>query len=81
MNHYYREMRAWYVSGVVAEALGMKNYAPKGGGPEYQVWNRGWKAVDVRTLRSTGVSNILKNLYSASPGDTNTYSSEHPHKP
>lgn len=59
----------------------MKNYAPKCGGPEYQVWNRSWKAVDVQTLRSTGVSNILKNLYSASPGDTNTYSSEHPHKP
>ena len=73
-------MRAWYVSGVIAEALGMNNYAPKGGGPEYQVWNRGWKAVDVQTVRSVDISNILKNLYIASPSNTNTYSSEHPHK-
>jgi len=81
MNHYFREMRAWNVSGVIAEALGMKQFAPKGGGPEYQVWNRGWKAADVQTLRSTGISNILKNLYGASASDTNTYSSEHPHRP
>ncbi len=32
MNHYFREMRAWNVSGVIAEALGMKQFAPKGGG-------------------------------------------------
>jgi RHS repeat-associated protein len=81
MNHYFREMRAWNVSGVIAEALGMKHYAPKGGGPEYQVWNSGWKAADIQTLRSTGISNILKNLYGSSPTDTNTYSSEHPHRP
>jgi RHS repeat-associated protein len=81
MNHYFRELRAWQVSGVMAEALGMKQFAPKGGGPEYQVWNRGWKAADVQTLRSTGISNILKNLYFAAPSDSNTYSSEHPHRP
>jgi hypothetical protein len=81
LNHYFREQRAWYVSSVIAQALGMKNFAPKGGGPEYQVWNRGWKAPDVQTLRSTGISNILKNLYMAAPSDTNTYSSEHPHRP
>ena len=81
LNHYFREQRAWYVSSVIAEALGMKNFAPKGGGPEYQVWNRGWKAPDVQTLRSTGISNILKNLYMAAPSDTNAYSSEHTHRP
>lgn len=81
LNHYFREQRAWYVSSVIAQALGMKNFAPKGGGPEYQVWNRGWKAPDVQTLRSTGISNILKNLYMAAPSDTNTYSSEHTHRP
>lgn len=81
LNHYFREQRAWYVSSVVAQALAMKSFAPKGGGPEYRVWNRGWKAADVQTLRSTGISNILKNLYRVAPTDTDTYSSEHKHRP
>jgi hypothetical protein len=28
MNHYFREMRAWNGSGVIAEALGMNQFAP-----------------------------------------------------
>jgi len=72
-----REDRAWYVSSYIAEALRMRSYAPKGGGPEYQMWNSGWKAVDRDALRSRGVDNILKYM-GLSATDTNTYSSEHP---
>jgi hypothetical protein len=32
LNHFSREQRGWEVSGVMAEALGMKSYSPKGAG-------------------------------------------------
>jgi hypothetical protein len=76
LNHYSREQGAWYVSSYIAEALGMKRYAPRGGGSEFQVWNSGWKAADRETLRSRGVNTILRYM-GLSPTDTNTYSSEH----
>jgi hypothetical protein len=57
----------------------MNNLAPHGGGKEFQVWNKGWKAADVETMRSKGVANIL-NYMNLKPTDTDTYSHEHHHK-
>jgi RHS repeat-associated protein len=80
LNHYAREQRAWNVSAYVAQGLNLKPYGPKGGGREYQVWNRGWKAAERDTLRSRGIERILR--YSRlSANDTNTYSQEHQHRP
>jgi RHS repeat-associated protein len=79
INHYMRETAAWTVGSNLARALGMKSLAPYGGGPEYQVWNRGWKAPDVETMRAKGLGNIM-NYMSLKPTDTGTYSSEHHHK-
>lgn len=76
INHFAREQTAWTVGSSIAQALGMKSLAPYGGGREHQVWNDGWKAADVQTLRSKGIANIL-NYMSLKPTDTDTYSSEH----
>ncbi len=76
LNHYAREQAAWTVGSSIAQALGMKTYAPHGGGSEYQVWNKGWNAADVQTLRSKGLGNIL-NYSNLKPTDTDTYSNEH----
>jgi RHS repeat-associated protein len=76
LNHYAREQAAWTVGSSIAQALGMKTFAPHGGGSEYQVWNKGWKAADVQTLRSKGIANIL-NYSNLKPTDTDTYSNEH----
>jgi RHS repeat-associated protein len=83
LNHYFRESAAWDIGAKLAQALGMKVFGPLGsdgsGTPrDYQVWNKGWKAADVETMRSKGIANILTNLYHASPSDTDTFSSEHP---
>jgi len=79
INHYFREQQAWTLEGSVAGALGMNSLAPHGGGKDFQVWNRGWKAADVETMRAKGVGNIL-NYMNLKPTDTGTYSSEHQHK-
>jgi YD repeat-containing protein len=79
INHYANEQAAWAVGASIAQALGMKNLHPYGGGSAYYVWNRGWKAADVQTLRSRGIANIL-NYMSLKPTDTDTYTSEHHHK-
>jgi RHS repeat-associated protein len=80
LNHYAREQRAWNVSSYVAQALNLKSYAPSGGGKEYQVWNRGWKAAERETKRSNGVETILR-YSNLKPADTDTYSQEHSHLP
>lgn len=41
-----------------------------GGVPQYQVWNKGWRAADVETFRARGVTNILRDFY---PGSENYY--------
>jgi len=79
INHYMRESAAWTVSSNFARALGMKSLAPHGGGPEFQVWNKGWKAADVETMRAKGLAKIMDYM-SLKPTDTDTYSSEHQHK-
>jgi hypothetical protein len=79
LNHYAREQRAWFVSSYVAQALNLKSYGA-GGGSEYNVWKRGWKAADRETLRSRGVGNVLRYMR-LSPSDTDTYSQEHRHRP
>jgi hypothetical protein len=80
LNHYSREQRAWNVSSYVAQALNLKSYAPSGGGKEYQVWNRGWKATERETKRSNGVNTILRYM-NLKATDTDTYSQEHNHLP
>jgi hypothetical protein len=45
INHYFREQHAWALEGSVAMALGMNSLAPHGGGKDFQVWNKGWKAL------------------------------------
>jgi hypothetical protein len=79
INHYMREMGAWTVASDLSRALGMKSLAPHGGGPEFQVWNKGWKAADFETMRSKGLATIM-NYMSKTPTDTDSYSSEHHHK-
>jgi RHS repeat-associated protein len=78
INHYYREWRAWDVSSFVGQALGMKNV--NAGSNDYQVWNKGWKAVDRETLRSNGVQKILQ-YSNLKWNDTDFYSTEHKHRP
>ena len=81
INHFFREQGAWTLESSIARALGMKSLAPHGGGSEYQVWNKGWKAADIETMRSKGVANILgPSLSNLKPTDTDTYSNEHHHK-
>jgi RHS repeat-associated protein len=62
------EFRGRVVGGAMAQALGLKNYGVRGGGPDYQVWNRSWKAADVATLRARGASNTVRDFYTFKPG-------------
>jgi hypothetical protein len=77
LNHYFLEQQAWTLEGSFAKALGMKSLAPQGRDASYQVWNAGWKAADVATMRSKGVAKIVEGEMHLKPSDTNTYSSEH----
>jgi hypothetical protein len=37
----------------------MKHEGPYNGGKSMNVWNRGWDAGDVETMRARGIGNIL----------------------
>jgi RHS repeat-associated protein len=69
ITQYETEHDAWMVSSYAAQGLGMRSY-PAGTGDEpfqkYQVWNKGWEAADVQTLRAKGVANVLDTFYSDS---------------
>jgi len=81
LNHLVREQRGWYVGGVLGQSLNMKSVAPVGGGREYQVWNRGWAKADQATIdsnRNAGIDRIMKYK---PPSQTDTYSTEHSHRP
>ncbi|MGD0401612.1 MAG: hypothetical protein ABSB66_00320 [Candidatus Acidiferrales bacterium] len=66
----------------IAQALGMKSYAPVGGGHDLQAWNKGWAAADIATLRAKGIQNILNYMRdTSSDADMRaTYTSEHQHQ-
>jgi len=82
LNHFYREQRAWNVSSYVGQGLNLKKVSAgsDNSGRSYKVWSRGWKAAEVATKRANGIANILdySNLKST---DTDTYSTEHRHRP
>lgn len=80
LNHFATETNGWNVSSFVGQALGMKSVKPKGGDRDYEVWNRGWKEGERDTKRAHGIDTIMRysNLH---PTDTDTYSSEHHHRP
>ena len=82
LSHYAGERAAWAVGSSIAQALGMKSYAPYGGGRDLQAWNKGWAAADISTLRAKGIGNIL-NLMREQSSDADmqkTYTDEHHHK-
>lgn len=82
LNHYAREQAAWTVGSSIAQALGMKSYAPHGGGSALQVWNKGWAAADIATLRAKGIQNVVNYMRdTSSDADMRaTYTSEHHHQ-
>ena len=79
LNHYAREQGAWAVESSLAQALGMKSLAPHGGGRDLQVWNRGWAAAEIETLRAKGIQNILNYMrdHSSDADMRKTFSEEH----
>ena len=82
LNHFQREIPGWEAGSFVAQALGMKNFAPYNGSRDMQVWNKGWKAADIETLRAKGIGNILDYMSRTPELKQNmlqTYSQEHSH--
>ncbi|MGC1619990.1 MAG: hypothetical protein WA765_15985, partial [Candidatus Acidiferrum sp.] len=82
INHYLREEGGWTVGAAIAQALGMNNYAPYGGGSDQQAWNKGWKAAEVATKRASGIKNILNYMKMRYGDDAmlQTYTAEHHHQ-
>jgi hypothetical protein len=70
ITNFETEYLAWLVQSWTAQALGMK-YSPEGADekPEYQIWSKGWRAAEIETLRSKGVSNVLRDFYPDSDKD------------
>jgi hypothetical protein len=81
LNHYFRELRGWYVSSYIAQVYNIK-FAPLGGDDyKYQVWYPGWinNPSSIELNRWRGVSNILREVHHFTPFDEDTYSTEHAH--
>ena len=81
LNHLIREQRGWTVVGILGQFLNMKSVAPVGGGREYQVWNRGWAKADQITIQSNRNAGMQQIMKYSSPSLTDTYSTEHTHRP
>jgi RHS repeat-associated protein len=82
MDHRQTETRAWTVSSYMGQALDMRTVRPLHGGRATQVWNRGWKQVDISTKRASGLNEILKlDPKTANPTPASRYSGEHKHHP
>ena len=60
----------------------MKSYAPHGGDRSLQVWNKGWAAADIETLRAKGIQNVLNYMrdHSSDADMRKTYTDEHQHQ-
>jgi RHS repeat-associated protein len=65
ITHGESERNAYMAESYAAQALNLR-ISPRGAGdvPQYEIWNKGWKAADVQTLRSKGIDNILNDKYS-----------------
>lgn len=84
LNHFTRETRAWNVSSFVGQSLNRGSVKvgddPVTGAPIGEVWNRGWRQVDLNTKRAAGITAIMKIMSLTATG-TDTYSNEHHHHP
>lgn len=68
LTKYATEFAAYSGSSYTAQGLGVGSL--KIGG-NFEIWNSGWKAVDVNTLRSKGINGVLSDpngLYRVTPG-------------
>lgn len=68
LTKYATEFAAYSGSSYTAQGLGVGSL--KIGG-NFEIWNSGWKAVDVNTLRSNGINGVLSDpngLYKVTPG-------------
>jgi hypothetical protein len=65
ITHADTESFAWTVRSYLAQGLGMAHYPPGAVDSltKYQVWNKGWRAAERETYRSTGVTNIVRDFY------------------
>jgi RHS repeat-associated protein len=83
LNHFFREERGWYVSSFIGQALNLKKVSAgtDRNGKSYEVWNRGWKELEIETKRANGINDIVVNHMRLNSTDTDTYSREHGHRP
>jgi RHS repeat-associated protein len=68
LTKYATEFAAYSASSFTGQGLGFGSL--KVGG-NFEIWNSGWKAVDVNTLRSNGINGVLSDpngLYKVTPG-------------
>ena len=68
LTKYATEFAAYSGSSFTAQGLGFGSL--KVGG-NFDIWNSGWKAADVNTLRSNGINGVLSDpngLYKITPG-------------
>ena len=68
LTKYATELSAYGASSFTGQGLGFGSL--KIGG-NFEIWNSGWKAVDVNTLRSNGINGVLSDpngLYKVTPG-------------
>lgn len=66
LRQYVNESGAYGVSSLAAQGLGFSNL--KVG--SFEIWNSGWRAADVKTLRSKGINDLLadpQGLYGVTP--------------
>lgn len=68
LTKYATEFSAYGASSFTGQGLGFGSL--KVGG-NFEIWNSGWKAADVNTLRSSGINGVLSDpngLYKVTPG-------------
>ena len=68
LTKYATELSAYGASSFAGQGLGFGSL--KVGG-NFEIWNSGWKAADVNTLRSNGINGVLSDpngLYKVTPG-------------
>ncbi|MCW5966200.1 MAG: RHS repeat-associated core domain-containing protein, partial [Bryobacterales bacterium] len=68
LTKYATEFAAYGASSNAAQGLGFGSLRVGG---NFEIWNSGWKAADVNTLRSNGINGVLSDpngLYKVTPG-------------
>ena len=79
LDHRALETRGWNVSSYMGQALNSRSTGA--GDRATQVWNRGWRQVDLNTKRANGITQILQIMQSRGTNLNATYSMEHHHVP